>query len=404
MRRVAIEPRSDWKAKLEAVGISYHTLKGAGYPAEWQGREVWNESAYYALSLGEVLELEKATDALHAMCLEMVDRVIAQKLWERVGVDAAYAALIEESWNADHPSVYGRFDLVYGGRESGRAPKLLEYNADTPTSLIEAAVAQWFWYQEVFPKDRFPRHDQFNSIHEKLIDAWGRVLTRCPSEEPLTFTAVGHADEDVATACYLMDTACQAGHATQFVPIEKIGVRQSSGQFVDERGRRIKNVFKLYPYEWMFDEEFGKTMLTAAARWIEPAWKVILSSKGMLAMLSEMFPNSPYLLRATTEEPRWEHVRKPFFSREGANIAVRGGGRGGEGSGGGIGAGDVETPGPYGAPYVYQALAKMPRFDGKWMVVGSWVIDGESAGIGIREDDSAILNNASAFVPHVIEK
>ena len=49
----------------------------------------------------------------------------------------------------------------------GKAPpRLLEYNADTPTALLEASVAQWFWLQ-----DCFPTADQFNSIHERLIDA-----------------------------------------------------------------------------------------------------------------------------------------------------------------------------------------------------------------------------------------
>jgi glutathionylspermidine synthase len=36
--------------------------------------------------------------------------------------------------------LYGRFDLAYRG---DGPPKLLEYNADTPTALFEAAVVQW---------------------------------------------------------------------------------------------------------------------------------------------------------------------------------------------------------------------------------------------------------------------
>lgn len=68
------------------------------------------------------------------------------------------------SWNEEPPAIYGRFDLAYDGIHP---PKLLEYNADTPTALLEASVVQWYWLQDVFPKD-----DQFNSIHEHLVAKW----------------------------------------------------------------------------------------------------------------------------------------------------------------------------------------------------------------------------------------
>jgi glutathionylspermidine synthase len=34
------------------------------------------------------------------------------------------------------------------------------------------------------------------------------------------------------------------------------------------------------------------------------------------------------------------------------------------------------------------------------MVVGSWIIGDEAAGIGIREDESPITKNTSRFLPH----
>jgi len=44
------------------------------------------------------------------------------------------------------------------------------------------------------------------------------------------------------------------------------------------------------------------------------------------------------------------------------------------------------------------------RFDGFRPVLGSWVIDGESAGLGIRESDGPVTNNLSRFVPHLFVK
>ena len=50
---------------------------------------------------------------------------------------------------------------------------------------------------------------------------------------------------------------------------------------------------------------------------------------------------------------------------------------------------------------MYQALAPVPVFDGNHAVVGSWVVDGVSCGVGIRESDGPITDNLSRFVPHV---
>jgi len=106
--------------------------------------------------------------------------------------------VILKSWERDDFSLYGRFDLSYDG---STPPKLLEYNADTPTALVESAVAQWFWLQETHP-----HADQFNSIHERLIEAWKRWQGKT-----VHFSGIkGHA-EDEMTVLYLRDTCEQAG-------------------------------------------------------------------------------------------------------------------------------------------------------------------------------------------------
>jgi glutathionylspermidine synthase len=60
-----------------------------------------------------------------------------------------------------------------------------------------------------------------------------------------------------------------------------------------------------------------------------------------------------------------------------------------------------ESEGPWEAqPKVYQALHPEVSFSGHHPVIGSWIIGGEAAGIGIREDESRITSNGSRFVPH----
>jgi glutathionylspermidine synthase len=203
--------------------------------------------------------------------------------------------------------------------------------------------------------------------------------------------------EDAGTLAYMVDTANQAGATTQLIRMERIG-RDRKGLFVDEANAPIEIAFKLYPWEWMFAEQFGASLPGASTRWVEPPWKAILSNKGILPLLSAMFPRHPNLLPAFFEDDPNRadlgnsYVRKPLHSREGANIEIV--------VDGNVVDADV---GPYGAePKVLQTLAPLPMFDGNYTVLGSWFAAGGPAGLSVREDAGPITRNTSRFLPHVI--
>ena len=157
----------------------------------------------------------------------------------------------------------------------------------------------------------------------------------------------------------------------------------------------MQSVFKLYPWEWMLEEDFGDSLLAdRATQWIEPAWKVILSSKGILPILWELNPGDPNLLEASFDKGKLtRYVQKPLFSREGSNVTIY--------DERGIFA---ETGGEYGeGEFIYQALSPLPEFDGQHPVIGSWIIGEGAGGIGIRESSGPITDNRSRFVPHRME-
>lgn len=373
MERLTIPPRNDWRNKVESVGMNYHTIDGNIY---------WDESACYRFSSREIDELDSATAALQEMCIEAADAVIRKNLFQRLRIPERFIPVIVSSWEKDEPSLYGRFDLAYDGENP---PRMLEYNADTPTSLLESGVVQWFWLRELFPGG-----DQFNSIHEKLIDAWKSWPAL--QGDTLHFACAGGSDEDFGNLEYIRDTAIQAGFRTRQLFMDEIGWDSRSGSFVDCENRPIQSLFKLYPWEWMNAEEFGTHIPAASVQWIEPAWKMLLSNKGILPILWELFPGHPNLLESTTEDSPLpgDYVRKPLLSREGANILLR---RNGEWIG---------TAGSYGEEgHVYQRYHPLPEFSGNYPVTGSWIIAGEPAGIGIREDRSEITTNLSRFIPHL---
>jgi glutathionylspermidine synthase len=384
MRRIACPERNDWRATAEAAGFNFHTIGGERY---------WDERAYYAFTLDEIeRQIEAPTGEIEWMCLELVGRVVEDEAClRRLKIPEAFWPLIAESWRRDEASLYGRIDLSFDGQ--GPA-KLLEYNADTPTSIFEAAVFQWTWLEQAIERHMIPAYaDQFNSIHERLIEAWKKLGLR----DQLHLTGVTKNAEDAGTLAYLEDTARQAGLRTTLLDIADIGWREAGG-FVDRENREIALAFKLYPWEWMFRDAFGEPLVKAPTRWIEPPWKAILSNKGILPLLWEMFPNHPNLLPAFFEddpnavELGASFVRKPLYSREGANVAlIR------------EGVTLVQQEGPYGAEgFVRQALAPLPNFSNQYPVLGSWLIDHTPCGLSVREDENPITGNTSRLLPHTI--
>lgn len=142
----------------------------------------------------------------------------------------------------------------------------------------------------------------------------------------------------------------------------------------------------------MWHEEFGQHLSQEPVQFLEPAWKMLLSNKGLLPVLWEMFPQHPNLLPAYESPDRLAgtYIRKPKLSREGSNVCrVEGG------------TVTAETSGEYGEEgFVYQQIAPLGDWDGNHAVMGVWMVDHEAAGLGIREDTSPITGNLSRFVPH----
>ncbi|MFB7341708.1 glutathionylspermidine synthase family protein [Streptomyces hydrogenans] len=392
MERHTIEPRPGWQQTVEEQGLVYPLTR---YP-DGSLRPYWDESAYYSFTLPEVEALEEVVEELHAMCLAAAAHIVERNRFADLGItDPRVAERVAESWRrrAELPSLYARFDLVYDG--TGPA-KMLEYNADTPTSLVEAASPQWFWMEE-----RFPGADQWNSLHERLVEAWKRQAPLLPPG-PVHFahSETDELGEDLMTVAYLRETAEQAGLATEALSVERIGWDRLSRRFVDEKLRFIRSCFKLYPWEWLVTDRFGKHVLSTLDNgggsgttcWIEPAWKMLLSNKALLAILWELYPGHPNLLPAYLDGPRelatttgW--AAKPLLGREGAGVTLHEPG------------GEVVVRDE---PCCYQGLAPLPDFDGNRTLLGAWVVEDEAAGLGIRESAGAITDEYARFLPHVI--
>lgn len=373
MRRITSPPRADWLKSLADLGMDLEANPTSPY---------WREDAAYTFTEDEVEDLHEAAETLVEMIQVATAHVVETGRFAELGIPRSVAEIAARSWRAGEPSLYGRFDLRFDGSGS---PKLLEYNADTPTALFEASVVQWRWLEDVYPGA-----DQYNSIHEGLLETWtswrragrlGRVHFACMPED----------DDDLLTTAYLQDTALQSGLDGLLIPIPDIGWNGRS--FVDHAEARIDALFKLYPWDWLADDDFFPHLAASKVKVLEPAWRVIPASKGILAVLWELFPEHPYLLPATFDANRIKgpKILKPLLGREGANMIIDW-------------RGDREaTEGPYGnMATMAQAFAPLPDFDGWRPVIGLWTIGDQPRGMGVREDRHLVTGRGARFVPHLI--
>lgn len=428
MRRIIVEPRPNATRLVQSQGLVYSQSVSTD-PGETTNI-YWPDDRYYSFTSEEFELVEEAGRDVFNMCCEAADYLVAhpEVITGKMAVHAYTLDQIKKSWEREPAwgSVYGRFDVCFGGLDNPdprlRTPKFYEFNADTPTSLVEAADIQWLWLEQTGHGN-----DQFNSITERLIGAWNRNLTLIQDElghEPTIFFASAEDEpsgEDAMNTALMMETAKQAGWPTRIISMSDVALSAEDGRFYTRHtGEHIDVIFKLYPWEFMVEEPFGKPAFKDMERigernemgenvggtvWIEAPYKMLWSNKAIFAVLWQLFkddPRSKWLLPTYFENEAPDSLtsfaRKPIFAREGADIRLHENGQ----------LLQDATTGEYGKEgYILQELALPPKFEDEqgtphYPVLGLWFVDGEAAGIGIREDRTAITTNGSTFVPHSI--
>ncbi|MDB6177185.1 glutathionylspermidine synthase family protein [Paracoccus sp. Z330] len=406
MQKISLPERADWRQTAKDADFTFADMHGEPY---------WDENSAYRFDLNQIEnDIEDPSTELHAMCREAAAHVIASDdLMARLGIPEAHRDLVADSWKRSEPEIYGRFDLAYDG--SGPA-KLLEYNADTPTSLYETAAFQWQWLEDQMEAGVLDASsDQFNGIHEALIARFKELF---PAGTDLHFTAAGGNPEDYATVEAMGWAAREAGMGAHYSDLDKIGL-STDGQFLDADNRVMETLFKLYPWEDLLQDEYATHIAGSGCMFLEPAWKAVVSNKGLLPVLWHMFEGHPNLLPAffaddvadalvangrpdraiadsferAAADLRRGHVVKPIYSREGASVSI-------------VKDGKVVESSPKTDydhhPRIVQAYHPLPDFDGFRPVIGAWIVGHSCVGMGLREDRSRITQDLSRFKPHFI--
>lgn len=377
MKKNKINPRKNWQEKCENKNFYFHSID----------EKYWIEDYAIEFSALEIEKLKQAGNELHSMCLDLASDTVKSGDYEPFQIPNHIIKQIEQSWKNNDFNIYGRFDISYDG--SG-FPKMLEYNADTPTSLLESSIIQADWF-----KEQSNHFSNFNDIDERLIKRWKDGLSQEKISNQIYFSSDMRSAEEWGNVQYLMDTAIQAGIDAHFIDLQNINFDLKKQEFLNNSNQTITTLFKLYPWEFLIEEELYPYISNSKIKMIEPMWKMLLSTKAILPLLWERHPNHPNLLPSFFDENQMKklnvnYVKKPILSREGENVFIYDGDN------------LIETQyGQYGKEgYVYQKRKDLACFDGRYSMIGLWMIDDQASGLGIREDSTLITQNSCLFLPH----
>ncbi|AZL54187.1 MULTISPECIES: glutathionylspermidine synthase family protein [Aliarcobacter] len=379
---------------LESIGFTWHTDS--------------DESSYIANELVVISEEEaeafyEATNELYDMFIEGAQYVIDNELFHELNIPFNLVEVIKESWENDvHWHLYSRFDLA--GGVDGKPIKLIEFNADTPTSLFETAIIQW----AMLKKNGLDESSQFNNLYDALKENFKRIITLDSDIEKfdeyysklgwkILFSSISSSSEDINTTKLLQHIASEAGFNTDFEFIENVNF-SDDGIFKDDE--LFEFWFKLIPWEDIAIQESELALILTEiikekrAIIFNPAYTLIFQSKAFMKILWDLYPNHPLLLE-TSFEPLVgkKYVEKKAFGREGSNIKIIN-------SDGSV---EIENGGEYdGHKSIFQEYVDFVK-DSKGECYQAGVFYAyEACGLGFRRGGK-ILNNMSKFVGHIIK-
>ncbi|SHI91843.1 Glutathionylspermidine synthase [Hymenobacter daecheongensis DSM 21074] len=340
-----------------------------------------------------------AADTLYSLFVESIPDPIPDELLTLLAIPPNLWAAVRHSWNDDrHWHLYGRFDLA----STPEGPKLIEFNADTATSIPETAVVQW---ASLVAAQQAEDERQANGLFEGLeaqLTQWRQLNSDL--DPSLLLVSLPDSAEDAANCAVIGEAARLSGFTSIHVcPVDAMQVSVVG----EERGvwaevaagqwQRFSFVFKLVPWEILAEEEpeltadLTQLLLSRDVIIANPAYSLIFQSKGMLAWLWQVYPHHPLLLEAALEDLSGHYVRKPLLGREGQNVVEMQAGQARE-----------QQPGGFAhQPQVRQRWAQLPTDAQQRQYQAGVFWAGTGCAISFRRAQG-LITNLSEFVPHII--
>ncbi|WP_096025042.1 glutathionylspermidine synthase family protein [Campylobacter lanienae] len=378
---------------LESIGFGWHTdLDGSRYITD----------ELVSITDDEAEKFYEAANELYDMYVAAAEYVIDNDLFHELGIPFNLVDIIKASWENDvHWHIYGRFDLA--GGIDGKPIKLIEFNADTPTSVFETAIIQW----AMLKFNNLNEAKQFNDLYEALVENFKRLVTLEEDTSrfdeyyegwKILFSSIAGSNEDENTTRLLEAAARDAGFICDFAFVDEVGFDDEGGIFWNEKNWEYW--FKLIPWEMIAIDESDLALIikniinNQKAIILNPAYTLLFQSKGIMKILWDLYPNHPLLLESSYQPLSGKkQVKKPFLAREGANVSIIN-------SNGSI---EAQNGGEYdNGKFLYQEFANFAKDDNGDSYQAGVFFAFEGCALGFRKGKD-IIDNYSKFVGHIIE-
>jgi glutathionylspermidine synthase len=355
----------------------------------------WREDVGYEFSASQIDLIESVADELHTMIGAAVRYVIDNKLFGPLGIRGEAARMVEASWtdywaagrcNERAGGLAGRLTLAYDGRDS---VKLLACNYDTCEGLFAASIVQRNW-REAMASDA----NQFNGLHEALVERWEELATGLPGRSRVHLTCATPDPAREGELVYLAATAAEAGLDTRLLPLHSIG--WDGRRFLDDEGQAMAWLGKLFPWDGLAEDAFLQRLRVGGMSVLSPLWCWLWSNHGLLAVLSHLYPRHPNLCRAALDAsvlgpcdgvtaralrgldsaPQRMFERGAVILDDGPDVDAQG-------------AVWLETP------------ANFQSEEGVHAVLHAWIVADKCLGMAVRESTDPRVGPDSAMAPHL---
>jgi glutathionylspermidine synthase len=351
----------------------------------------------------ELLGFRNAANNSYQLLLNACDAVSRQNLWSQLHIPPKAVKLMQYSLqNEKHLHLAGRFD--FAGGFDGVPIKLLEFNADSYSLLCETVKLQ----PKLALDAGFRVEQQWsNAAFADLITHFRSILQRHSDFEPnLLVSDLGNT-EDRLNLSIIEEAAKAAGfQKVTYMPLERVVFSEGEGIFVElspEEFIRYDFFYKMIPWDFILFEEpelfdiLEELILAKECIVINPAFTMLMQSKGILPILSQLYPSDSLVLRASLSKSDLmyvPHVSKPMYGRMGDNVQLYK-----------ANATDsyYENDGDYGHfPMVYQEMAQLNEDSEMYMYQPSVYYFGQPSGFCLRRQDDLVIDDDAEFVGHVV--
>ncbi|MFT6204056.1 MAG: glutathionylspermidine synthase [Spirosomataceae bacterium] len=342
---------------------------------------------------------------------DATDRVIRKNQLGEFGVPTYFQEAIIKTWQEkeNHPLLLGRFDLCGGFDRFFSLPKVIEFNADTCTTIPESTI-----WQDLQMKKNGTSFQQLNTTSDDLEKIIQKITLKIagdlniPTKE-INFlgTSLDYIEdrENVLTVLDAIPAENKNNPSVAYRPLADLTFDAKEGIFYElPNGEFLKVdiMFKMIPWDWIFANEPELAKLLASIIMkdqcviVNPPYTTLWQNKKFLSYITKYYPNNGVIAETYDEQYNYGNsfVKKPIYGRLGENISVIKNGKTVVNS-----SGDFESQ-----QMVYQNYYPLLKdTDGYSYQIGIFTnAVNKASGLNFRYQKSEIITDECDFMAHQI--